>query len=91
MKFVYGYWVNLAPIIATSIGIMLYRGVLVPALGKYRAWRDGPRVRTARRNWRGVYVPDLIIKRIERLCIAFVVGVILFGVAVSWTVMVRPG
>lgn len=91
MEFVYGYWVNLAPIIATSIGIMLYRGVLVPALGKYRAWRDGPRVRTARRNWRGVYVPDLTIKRIERLCIAFVVGVILFGVAVSWTVMVRPG
>ena len=90
MEFVYGYWVNLAPIIATSIGIMLYRGVLVPALGKYRAWRDGPRIRTARRNWRGVYVPDLTIKRIERFGILLVLALFVCGAAVGWTIMV-PG
>ena len=83
--------VDLTPIIVTSISIALYRGVAAPSISKYRAWRDGPRVRTARRNWRGVYVPDLTIKRIERLCVALVVGVVLFGVAVCWTVMVRPG
>ena len=43
------------------------RGLVVdPLLERYHRWRDDPnRIKTARRNWRGVYVPDLALKRVK--------------------------
>jgi hypothetical protein len=54
---------DLKPILATSLGIAIYRGTVSPLIARYLAWRNGPRVQVARRNWRGVYVPDLAAKR----------------------------
>jgi hypothetical protein len=89
--FEYSVPVNLMPILATSVGIAIYHGLVSPLIGRYRGWRNGPRVQTARPNWRGVYVPDLTLKRTERMfwvcCIAFFV----LGLAIAWTVMVPTG
>lgn len=80
--------VDLTPILATAVGIVAYRGVVSPAAAKYRAWRDGPRIQVARRNWRGVYVPDLGVKRGERMFWIAYAGFIVVAGAVGWTVMV---
>lgn len=88
MDLLYNGGVDATPIIATALGIIAYRGIVSPLAGRYRTWRDSPRVQIARRNWRGVYVPDLGVKRGERLfwlaygCIAVMAG------AVGWTIMV---
>ena len=79
--------VDLTPILATAAGIVAYRGVVSPAAAKYRAWRDGPRVQVARRNWRGVYVPDLGVKRGERLFWLAYAGFIVMAGAIGWTVL----
>jgi hypothetical protein len=55
--------VNLQPVLAASVGIAIYRGIVSPLIERYLAWKSGPRVQVARRNWRGVYVPDLHVKR----------------------------
>jgi hypothetical protein len=81
--------VNLQPILATSLGIAIYRGVVSPLIARYLAWRNGPRVQVARRNWRGVYVPDLGVKRGERLFWLSVLAFVALGAAVDWTIMVR--
>jgi hypothetical protein len=63
--------------IATLIaGVALFRGLVVPMLERYQAWKQGPRELVALRNWRGVYVPDLAVKRGER------------AVAIAWVVFV---
>jgi len=49
--------------------------------------RDGPRVQIARRNWRGVYVPDLNVKRGERLFWLAYLGIVAVGLAALWTTM----
>lgn len=79
--------VIIAPILATSLGIEIYRGVVSPLIERYLAWRNGPRVQVARRNWRGVYVLDLNVKRGERLFWLFVLGFVALGWACIWTIM----
>lgn len=81
-------FVDLKPILAVSIGVAVFRGIISPAVARYLAWREGPRVQTARRNWRGVYVPDLNVKRGERLFWLGYLALISVGLAVGWTVMV---
>jgi hypothetical protein len=84
--------VNFAPIIAASIGIALYGGLIVPLRIRYRKWRDDPRrPKTAQRNWRGVYVPDLAIIRMQRLFWLAYVGFIVFGLWIGWMIMVPAG
>ncbi len=80
--------VDLKPILAASIGIAIYRGIVSPLLARYLTWRNGPRVQVARRNWRGVYVPDLNVKRGERIFWLAYLGVATIGLAVGWTIMV---
>lgn len=79
---------DLKPIIAVSVGIALYRGIVCPLLDRYRGWRSGDRVQVARRNWRGVYVPDLRVKRAEQLFWLAYLALVAVGLAVGWTVMV---
>jgi hypothetical protein len=79
---------DLKPIIATSIGIAIYRGIVSPLLDRYFKWRNGPRIQVARRNWRGIYVPDLYVKRGERLFWLGYLSFAVFGLAVGWTIMV---
>lgn len=79
---------DLKPILATAIGIALFRGVVSPLSARYLAWRDGPRLHVARRNWRGVYVPDLAVKRGERLLWLAYAGIVVVAGAVGWTIMV---
>ncbi len=85
---VYSKSVNIASIVATSIGIALFRALVEPALRNYRTWKIGPRTRVARRNWRGLYVPDLMIIRTERVLWFAIIVLIVTGMAVGWTVMV---
>jgi hypothetical protein len=79
---------DLKPIIATSLGIAIYRGIVSPLIDRYFKWRNGSRVQVARRNWRGVYVPDLSVKRGERLFWLAYLGIVLLGLFVNWTIMV---
>ncbi|WP_380789383.1 hypothetical protein [Sphingobium xenophagum] len=80
---------DLKPIIAVSVGIAIYRGVVCPLLDRYRGWRCGSRVQVARRNWRGVYVPDLRVKRAEQMFWLIFLGIVAIGLAIGWTVMVE--
>lgn len=79
---------DLKPLIATTVGIALFRGVVSPLLDRYFRWRNGPRVAVARRNWRGVYVPDLAVKRGERIFWLGYLAIVVLGLAIGWTVMV---
>jgi len=79
---------DLKPIFAVTIAIAIYRGIVSPLIARYLAWRDGPRMQTARRNWRGVYVPDLTVKRGERIFWITYLGLVVLGLAVGWTIMV---
>lgn len=79
---------DLKPILATTLGIAIFRGIVSPLLARYFAWRNGPREQVARRNWRGVYVPDLNVRRGERIFWLSVIGFVVLGSTVGWTVMV---
>jgi len=79
--------VDLKPILAASVAIAIYRGIVSPLLDRYFAWRNGPRVQVARRNWLGVYVPDLSVRRGEQLFWLIYLGLVALGGAVAWTVM----
>ena len=87
MDLLYGAAVDMTAILATALGIAAYRGVVSPVAKRYRTWRDGPRVQIARRNWRGVYVPDLNVKRGERLFWLAYLGIVAVGLAALWTTM----
>ena len=82
--------VNFITILAVSVGIAMYRGIVAPALDRYRTWKSGPRLLVARRNWRGIYVPDLTVKRGERIFWLCYLAIVVIGLAVGWTIMV-PG
>ncbi|MAM37242.1 MAG: hypothetical protein CL949_01760 [Erythrobacter sp.] len=79
---------DLKSIIAVSVGIAIYRGIVCPLLNRHRGWRGGDRVQVARRNWRGIYVPDLRVKRAEQMFWLAFLGIVGAGLAVGWTVMV---
>lgn len=79
---------DLKPLLAASVGIALYRGIVSPLLDRYLRWRNGPRVQVARRNWRGIYVPDLSVKRGERMFWLAYLGIVGLGVAIGWSIMV---
>lgn len=81
--------VNLRPVIATSIGIALFRGIVSPMMTRYLQWRNSSRVLVARRNWRGVYVPDLHVKRGERIFWMAWLAIVAVGAAVGWKIMVK--
>lgn len=81
---------DLKPIFAVTIAIAIYRGIVSPLIARYLAWRNGSRVQTARRNWRGGYVPDLTVKRGERMFWLTYLGLVVLGLAIGWTIMV-PG
>lgn len=78
---------DLKPILAVTVGIAIYRGIVSPLLARYLAWKRGPRVQVARRNWRGVYVPDLNVTRGERLFWLAYLGIVAVGSAALWTTM----
>jgi hypothetical protein len=80
--------VDLKPILAASVGIALYRGIVSPLLDRYIRWRNGPRIQVARRNWRGIYVPDLAVKRGERIFWLAYLAIVCLGLAIGWTIMV---
>jgi len=80
--------VDLKPLLAATVGIAIYRAVVCPLLERYLNWRDGSRVPIARRNWRGVYVPDLTVKRGERIFWLAYLGIVGLGLAIGWTIMV---
>jgi len=82
---------DLKPILAVAVGIAIFRGIVSPALEKYLTWKVGPRTQVARRNWRGVYVPDLAVKRGERIFWLMFLGIVTLGLAVGWTIMVPSG
>lgn len=79
---------DLKPILAVAVGIAIFRGIVSPMIEKYRLWRDGPRELVARRNWRGVYIPDLTVKRGERIFWLAFLAMAVLGLAIGWTVMV---
>mgnify|MGYP003580468325 CR=1 FL=1 len=79
---------DLKPIIAASVGIAIYRGIISPLIARYLGWRNGPRVQVARRNWRGVYIPDLNVKRGERAFWLAYLSMVALGLAIGWTIMV---
>lgn len=79
---------DLKLIIAVTVGIAIFRGIVSPLLARYFAWRDGPREMVARQNWRGVYVPDLSVKRGERIFWLCYLGLVGLGLAIGWTIMV---
>ncbi|MEE8612465.1 MAG: hypothetical protein V3V60_07800 [Sphingomonas aquatilis] len=80
---------DLKPLLAATIGIAIFRGVVSPMIARYLAWKNGPRIQVARRNWRGVYVPDLTVKRGERIFWLVYLGIVALGLAIGWTIMVR--
>ena len=58
---------------------------------RYSDWKHDPnRVKVASRDWRGRYVPDLKIKRIERALWLLLAGVIAFGLLVNWVLITNP-
>lgn len=77
-------------VIATSLGIAIYRGAVSPLLTRYHNWKVSGRVSIARRNWRGVYVPDLGIKRVERTFWLALTCFVVLGIAVTWTALTMP-
>jgi hypothetical protein len=79
---------DLKPILATSLGTAIYRGAVSPLIQRYLAWRNGTGVQIARRNWRGVYVPDVQVERGEWLFWLTVLAFVALGAAVDWTLMV---
>lgn len=81
---------DLKPILAATVGIALFRGVVSPLIARYLAWKAGPRRQVARRNWRGVYVPDLNVTRGERLFWLAYLAIVAVGLAAGWTIMVQP-
>jgi predicted SprT family Zn-dependent metalloprotease len=80
--------VDLKPILAVTIGIAVFRGIISPMVAHYLSWRDGSRVQVARRNWRGVYMPDLNVKRGERIFWLAYLAIVALGLAIGWTIMV---
>lgn len=78
----------LPPAVTNAIGIFIAVAFVTPLLNRYQAWKHDPqRERVYRRNWRGVFVPDLIIIRTERgLWTAFALFVML-GLAINWVIM----
>lgn len=75
-------------IIATSLGIFLAAFIGLPLMDQYSAWKADPaREKIARRNWRGVYVPDLRIIRVERALKAFGALFLMAGMAINFIVM----
>ncbi len=83
--------VDLKPLLAVAAATILFRGVINPAIGRYRAWLKGPRVRVARRNLRGVYTEDLWIIRFHRTLALIAIAAFVFSAAVAYTIMVAPG
>jgi len=83
----YHLGVDLRPILAATIGVAIYRGILSPLIARYLGWRNGPRTQVARRNWRGIYVPDLNVKRGERIFWLAYLALVALGLAIGWTVM----
>jgi hypothetical protein len=66
---------DLKPIIAVSVGIAVFRGIVTPLLARYLAWRNG------------VYVPDLNVERGERVFWPAYLRVVALGLAIGWRVM----
>lgn len=58
--------------------------VLLHYLGRYKRWKDSRTEILAYRNWRGVYVPDLKLKRVERAVIWFVILTFVIGAVLSY-------
>lgn len=85
----YLYEVDFRPILAATVGVAIYRGILSPLIARYLAWRNGPRTQVARRNWRGIYVPDLNLKRGERIFWLTYLALVALGLAIGWTIMVK--
>lgn len=78
---------DLKPLLAVSVGIALFRGVVSPIIAKYLSWRNGSRIQVARKNWRGIYVPDLNVQRGERIFWLAYLAIVAVGLAVGWTIM----
>jgi len=77
--------------IATSVGIFLARAFVIPAFDRYAAWRDDPRrEKVARPNWRGIYVPDLRIIRMQRIAWGTLAVVVALSLAMAYTVPTTP-
>lgn len=67
--------------ISTGLGIFLASAVVLPAWDKYKAWKNDPlREKVARRNWRGQWVPDLGLIRMERAIKGTFFAIVIFGV-----------
>lgn len=84
----YKLLVDLKPIIAVTVGVAIFRGVISPLIERYLTWRNGSRIKVARRNWRGIYVPDLAVKRGEQLFWLAYLAFVILGLAIGWTIMV---
>lgn len=73
-----------------GVSALIANGVIRPGWVRYRIWRNDPnRIKTARRNWRGEYVPDLALIRAERALWSSLVLLWILGLLVLWTIFTR--
>lgn len=76
-------WVNAIQI----AGSVVIGNFLLRCLDRYTSWKRSRPIVTASRDWRGRYVPDLKIKRIERLVILSVLALCLFCAVYGYLVI----
>lgn len=70
---------------------LITTAIIRPAHARYRTWKNDPnRVQVAQRDWRGNYVPDLSIKRVERGLWLAAATIFALGCAIGWTVLTSP-
>lgn len=71
-----------------ALGMFFAAAFLFPAKQAYVEWKKSRTEVTARKNWRGVYVPDLAIKRAERAGALAFVMLFLIGFGLMMLIMV---
>lgn len=77
--------------IVLGLSAFIAEGFVRPTLRRYSAWKNDPnRVQVAGRDWRGRYVPDLKIKRIERALWIALGVIIVLGIAGLVTIFNQP-
>jgi hypothetical protein len=77
--------------IVLGIAALATEGFIRPGLARYGAWKKDPhRIQVASRDWRGRYVPDLKIKRIERSAWLLLALVFAFGVYALYLIFNPP-
>jgi len=73
-------------LLSLTLGIAL-AGVIRYYWARYQTWKAARTEIPAYRNWRGHYVPDLMVKRFQQVGWAFFAAVLMFGMFSGYVIM----